>query len=226
MFSLNYSLVLRMAMVDNISRAKVASDSAGERHLATTRNSPESTELSRLISRSQAGELEAFEQLYNLYKKKVYGLAFNLSRDHQTSEDLVQEIFMKIFSSIQDIKQPELFPAWVYRISLNTCYSHLRRQKTFGEKLNVLTPVDEGQSDEAFDSRQDDLARAANEALTLLPEKLRTVFLLHEVDGLTHEEIASFLGCQVGTSKSQLFKARMKLRKILKKKNLLKGESL
>lgn len=223
MFSLNYSLVLRMAMADNISRAKAASDSAGERHLATTRNPQESTELSSLISRSQAGELEAFEQIYNLYKKKIYGLAFNLTRDHQTSEDLVQEIFMKIFSSIQDIKRPELFPAWVYRISLNTCYSHLRRQKTFEEKLNVLTPIDEGLSDEAFDSRQDDLSQAINKALSLLPEKLRTVFILHEVGGLTHEEIASILGCQVGTSRSQLFKARMKLRKILKKQKLLEG---
>jgi RNA polymerase sigma-70 factor (ECF subfamily) len=130
---------------------------------------------------------------------------------------------MKVFSTIKNMDRPELFPAWVYRISLNTCYSYLRREKILDEKLETLTPVDEGQGDRAFDSSQDDLSRAINEALSLLPEKLRTIFILHEVDGLTHEEIATVIGCQVGTSKSQLFKARMKLRKILKKKRLLEG---
>jgi len=224
MFALNNSLVLRMAMADNIiSRRNPASDLTGERILATSPGSPQAVDLTALISRSQAGSLEAFEQLYNLYKNKVYGLTFNLTRDHQTAEDLTQDIFMKIFSAIKDIDRPELFPAWVYRIALNTCYSHLRREKVYEEKLEIAVPADEGQSDKSFDSRHDDLARAVNEALASLPEKLRTVFLLHEVDGLTHEEIASVLGCQVGTSKSQLFKARIKLRKILKKSQLWKG---
>ncbi|NPV82617.1 MAG: sigma-70 family RNA polymerase sigma factor, partial [Candidatus Aminicenantes bacterium] len=160
---------------------------------------------------------------YNLFKHKVYGLAFNLTRDHQMAEDLTQDIFLKVFSSIKSVDRPELFPAWVYRIALNTCYSHLRREKVYDEKLEMMAPEDESQADSAFDSRHDDLARAVKEAVARLPERLRTVFLLHEVDGLTHEEIAETLGCQVGTSKSQLFKARMKLRKILKKQQLLKG---
>lgn len=223
MLAVNYSLVLRMAMTDNISRIARAGETTGERFLETNSKSSQPADLAELISRSQAGQLQAFEQLYNLYKRKVYGLAYNLTRDHQTAEDLVQDIFMKIFSAINDIDRPELFPAWVYRLALNTCYSHLRREKTYGEKLEVLAPVDEGQADESFDSRPDDLTRAVNEALARLPEKLRTVFLLHEVDGLTHEEIAAVLGCQPGTSKSQLFKARMKLRQILKKKKLLEG---
>ncbi|MDH7493654.1 MAG: RNA polymerase sigma factor [Candidatus Saccharicenans sp.] len=191
--------------------------------METKPKSSQPADLAELIRRSGSGQLEAFEQLYHLYKKKVYGLAYNLTRDHQTAEDLVQDIFLKVFAAIKDIDQPELFPAWVYRVALNTCYSHLRREKTYGEKLEILAPVDEGQADEAFDSRSDDLWRAVNQALARLPEKLRTVFLLHEVDGLTHEEIATVLGCQPGTSKSQLFKARMKLRKILKKQKLLKG---
>ncbi|MGB9765197.1 MAG: RNA polymerase sigma factor [Candidatus Saccharicenans sp.] len=179
--------------------------------------------LAELIRRSQAGQLEAFEQLYNLYIKKVYGLAFNLTHNHQAAEDLSQDIFIKIFSAINDIDQPELFPAWVYRIALNTCYSHLRREKTINRKLEEILPADEGQPDGNFDTTEDDLARWVNKALADLPAKLRSVFLLHEVEGLTHEEIAEVLGCQVGTSKSQLFKARMKLQKILRKKNLLKG---
>jgi RNA polymerase sigma-70 factor (ECF subfamily) len=220
---LNNSLVLRMTMFDNIGRTTPVSASKGGRLLETIKRIPQSADLSSLIRSCQSGNLEAFEQLYGLYKKKVYGLAFSLTRNHQTAEDLVQDIFMKVFSTIKNMDRPELFPAWVYRISLNTCYSYLRREKILDEKLETLTPVDEGQGDRAFDSSQDDLSRAINEALSLLPEKLRTIFILHEVDGLTHEEIATVVGCQVGTSKSQLFKARMKLRKILKKKRLLEG---
>ncbi len=225
MTSLNL-LVFRMVMVDNNSKTVLASDFSGERLLDPRQKTQPAADLTELILRSKSGHLEAFEQLYNLYKRKVYGLVFNLTRNHQTAEDLTQEIFMKVFAAIQTIEQPELFPTWVYRISLNTCYSYSRREKTFDQKLEVMAQVEEGNSDEAFDSRQDDLARAVSEAVAQLPEKLRTVFLLHEVEGLTHEEIAKNLGCQVGTSKSQLFKARMKLRKILKKKSLLKGEKL
>ncbi|MDD8031934.1 MAG: RNA polymerase sigma factor [Acidobacteriota bacterium] len=223
MVYLNNSLVLRMIMFDNISRMTPARTATGGQPLETTEKIPQSTDLSGLIRNSQSGNLEAFEQLYSLYKKKVYGLAFNLTSNHQTAEDLVQDIFVKIFSSLKDMDQPELFPAWVYRISLNTCYSYLRRQKILEKKYEVLTPIDEGQRDQTFDSRQNDLSQAINEAISLLPEKLRTIFILHEVDGLTHDEIATVVGCQVGTSKSQLFKARMKLRKILGKKRLLEG---
>ncbi|HAV40879.1 MAG TPA: RNA polymerase subunit sigma-24 [Acidobacteria bacterium] len=181
--------------------------------------------LDELIQRSQQGQLEAFEGLYNLYKNKVYGLAYSLTRNQQTAEDLTQDIFIKIFSAIQEVNQPDYFPAWVYRLSLNTCYSYLRRQRTLDEKLSLLTPAEESQNGRDFDSQPGDLARAIQEALCYLPEKLRMVFVLHEVEGLTHEEIAGLLNCQAGTSKSQLFKARLKLRKILRKKNLLGGKS-
>lgn len=191
--------------------------------METIPKSPQTGDLTELISQARSGNLEAFEKLYNLFKNRVYGLAFNLTRNHQVSEDLTQEIFLKIFSALNDIDRPELFPAWVYRISLNTCYSWLRREKTGDEKIEEMVPAGETPVEHSFDSRTDDLTRAVQEALNRLPEKLRTVFLLHEVEGLTHEEIAETLGCQVGTSKSQLFKARMKLRKMLEKQKLWKG---
>jgi len=219
----NNSLVLTMTMPDNMDRICRSRDLSGERLLEQMPKTEEKALLAGLIRRSQQGELAAFEGIYNLFKKKVYGLAFSLARDHQISEDLTQDIFIKIFSSIKEIEQTELFPAWVYRVSLNTCYSFLRRQTTLDGKLESFTPVGEGQSDDAFDSRRDDLSRVINEALAMLPENLKTIFILHEVEGLKHEEIARILGCQVGTSKSQLFKARMKLRNILKKHKLLEG---
>ncbi len=224
MFADHNSLVLRMAIADNIiGRKNQLSDLSGERILAENHGSVQSGNLTEVIRRSRAGDLQAFEELYNLFKRKVYGLAFSITRDHQTAEDLTQDVFIKVFSAIREIDRPELFPAWVYRIALNTCYSYLRREKVYEEKMEMAAPAEEGTIDGSFDSRDDDLARAVHEALARLPEKLRTVFLLHEVEGLTHEEIARMLGCQVGTSKSQLFKARMKLRKILKRKELGKG---
>jgi RNA polymerase sigma-70 factor (ECF subfamily) len=219
----NNSLVLMMTMPDNMSRIGFSRDLSGEKLLEQIPKTDEQVLLAGLIRRSQEGDMAAFGGIYNLFKKKVYGLAFSFTRDHQTSEDLTQDVFLKVFSSIREIEQTELFPAWVYRISLNTCYSFLRREKSFEDKLDTLKRVEEAHSDRAFDSPQDDLSRLITDALALLPKNLKTVFILHEVEGLKHEEIARILGCQVGTSKSQLFKARMKLRKILKKHKLLEG---
>ena len=166
------------------------------------------------------------EGLYNLYKKKVFGLAYRLTRNQQVAEDLTQDIFLKIFSSIQDVRQAGLFPAWVYRLSVNTCYSYLRRERSLEQKLSLIAPEEENQIGQDYDPAARELAAAVQEALSYLPEKLRIVFVLHEVEGLTHEEIGAMLGCQPGTSKSQLFKARLKLRKILRKKRLLGGKKL
>ncbi|NPV83124.1 MAG: hypothetical protein HPY46_06035, partial [Candidatus Aminicenantes bacterium] len=80
--------------------------------METRQETPQAAEMAELISRSQSGSLEAFEELYNLFKHKVYGLAFNLTRDHQMAEDLTQDIFLKVFSSIKSVDRPELFPAW------------------------------------------------------------------------------------------------------------------
>lgn len=217
------SMVLNGAMSDNIKIDYLTEEFRGNRAVETTEKNRSAADLNGLIWQARSGNLEAFEKLYNLFKNRVYGLAFNLTRNHQVSEDLTQEIFLKIFSSMGDMDRPEFFPAWVYRIALNTCYTWLKREKTGDEKLEKMVPRGEERIDDLFDSRADDLTRAVQEALSRLPEKLRTVFLLHEVEGLTHEEIAETLGCQVGTSKSQLFKARMKLRKMLEKQKLWKG---
>lgn len=180
--------------------------------------------LEELLGCCRQGQLEAMEGLYNLYKKKVFGLAYRLTRHQQVAEDLTQDIFLKIFSSLPEVKRADLFPAWVYRLAVNTCYSYLRRERSLEQKLRLLVPEEAKQNRQEHDPAAGDLAKAVQQALSSLPEKLRMVFILHEVEGLTHEEIGARLGCQSGTSKSQLFKARLKLRKILRKKHLLGGK--
>jgi len=228
MTSLNKSLALDASPNENIRKNQASSwnDEEKREEAMENKDQAEDSNLEDLLGRSQQGQLEAMEGLYNLYKKKVFGLAYRLTRNQQVAEDLTQDIFLKIFSSIQDVRQAGLFPAWVYRLSVNTCYSYLRRQRSLDQKLSLIAPEEENQIGQDYDPAARELAAAVQEALSYLPEKLRIVFVLHEVEGLTHEEIGAMLGCQPGTSKSQLFKARLKLRKILRKKRLLGGKKL
>ncbi|HNS05422.1 MAG TPA: RNA polymerase sigma factor [Candidatus Saccharicenans sp.] len=228
MTSLNKSLALDASPNENIRKNQASSwnDEEKREEAMENKDQAEDSNLEDLLGRSQQGQLEAMEGLYNLYKKKVFGLAYRLTRNQQVAEDLTQDIFLKIFSSIQDVRQARLFPAWVYRLSVNTCYSYLRRERSLDQKLSLIAPEEENQIGQDYDPAARELAAAVQEALSYLPEKLRIVFVLHEVEGLTHEEIGAMLGCQPGTSKSQLFKARLKLRKILRKKRLLGGKKL
>ncbi|HPB59837.1 MAG TPA: RNA polymerase sigma factor [Candidatus Saccharicenans sp.] len=228
MTSLNKSLALDASPNENIRKNQASSwnDEEKREEAMENKDQAEDSNLEDLLGRSQQGQLEAMEGLYNLYKKKVFGLAYRLTRNQQVAEDLTQDIFLKIFSSIQDVRQAGLFPAWVYRLSVNTCYSYLRRERSLEQKLSLIAPEEENQIGQDYDPAARELAAAVQEALSYLPEKLRIVFVLHEVEGLTHEEIGAMLGCQPGTSKSQLFKARLKLRKILRKKRLLGGKKL
>ena len=228
MTSLNKSLALDASPNENIRKNQASSwnDEEKREEAMENKDQAEDSNLEDLLGRYQQGQLEAMEGLYNLYKKKVFGLAYRLTRNQQVAEDLTQDIFLKIFSSIQDVRQAGLFPAWVYRLSVNTCYSYLRRERSLEQKLSLIAPEEENQIGQDYDPAARELAAAVQEALSYLPEKLRIVFVLHEVEGLTHEEIGAMLGCQPGTSKSQLFKARLKLRKILRKKRLLGGKKL
>ena len=228
MTSLNKSLALDASPNENIRKNQASSwnDEEKREEAMENKDQAEDSNLEDLLGRSQQGQLEAMEGLYNLYKKKVFGLAYRLTRNQQVAEDLTQDILLKIFSSIQDVRQAGLFPAWVYRLSVNTCYSYLRRERSLEQKLSLIAPEEENQIGQDYDPAARELAAAVQEALSYLPEKLRIVFVLHEVEGLTHEEIGAMLGCQPGTSKSQLFKARLKLRKILRKKRLLGGKKL
>ncbi len=177
---------------------------------------PADAELARLIERSQKGDERAMEAIYGRYKTALFNLAYRYTTDRATAEDLLQEIFIKIFTHIGGVNRVETFTAWVYRIALNTCYSHLRTRRVEVRNAVPLEDVEpfihSGRNDEAGG----DLRKHLEDAIALLPRGLREVFILHDVQGFKHGEIARTLGLSAGTSKSQLFKARLKLRQILK----------
>jgi RNA polymerase sigma-70 factor (ECF subfamily) len=177
--------------------------------------------LSSLIMRSQQGDERAMEEIYDRYKKPLFNLAYRYTFDRVTAEDLLQDIFIKIFTHMKDVQKDETFVAWMYRIAVNTCYSFLRRRQSRGGQMIALSEV-EGKKEEAvYDGHEGSLAGPLDRALQELPERLRAVFLLHDVQGYKHGEIARMLGVSVGTSKSQLFKARMRIREWLKEKKAL-----
>jgi len=174
-----------------------------------------------LVERSRRGDARAMEAIYERYKRPLFNLAFRFTYNSTVAEDLLQDIFIKVFTHLDDVQNVETFSGWIYRIGLNTCYSYLRRKKVEAQRSIPLSEI-EGKMEEAcYDTQEKEMKKPLDEAIQSLPEKLKAIFLLHDVQGFKHEEIAKTLGCSVGTSKSQLFKARMRIRQFLKEKQVL-----
>jgi RNA polymerase sigma-70 factor (ECF subfamily) len=177
--------------------------------------------LSSLILRSRQGDERAMEEIYDRYKKPLFNLAYRYTFDRVAAEDLLQDIFIKIFTHMKDVQRDETFVAWMYRIAVNACYSFLRSRRSRDGKTLSISEI-EGRKEEAvYDGHENSLAKPLDEAIRELPERLRSVFLLHDVQGYKHEEIARMLGISAGTSKSQLFKARIRIREWLKENKAL-----
>ena len=176
--------------------------------------------LRELIQRSQEGDTAAMEVLYEHFKRPLFSLIYRHTYHFQTAEDLLQDVFLKIFSHIKEINDFETFKAWSFRIALNSCYSYLRSKK---RKLRETIPLDEveGKIKENHDVHQRSMRKPLDEAIERLPHRLKSVFILHDVQGFKHKEISKMLGCSEGTSKSQLFKARMRIRAYLRDKQAI-----
>lgn len=168
--------------------------------------------LSDLIKRGREGDTQAMEAIYEQYKRPLFNLIYRFTNNFHTAEDLLQETFLKIFSHLQDVEKVELFKHWLYRIAVNTCYSYLRGTRVKHRKTVSLSEI-EGRLEEKTNKSQDrEMRSSLDEAIKSLAPKLKCVFLLHDVQGFKHEEIAQMFGWSVGTSKSQLFKARMRIK--------------
>jgi RNA polymerase sigma-70 factor (ECF subfamily) len=211
----NVALASGLEMADNFPMSRSGNDEG-----ATFRGTTQNGHLAELIARGRTGDLTAMEEIYGRYKTALFHLASRYARDRATAEDLLQEIFIKVFTHLGDIDRVETFTAWVYRVALNTCYSYLRGARTEIEKSVPLDEIEGTLASGAADEAAGDFRKPLDEAIEQLPRRLKEIFLLHDVQGFKHEEIARLLGLSVGTSKSQLFKARLRLRGILKAKGM------
>jgi RNA polymerase sigma-70 factor (ECF subfamily) len=169
------------------------------------------------------GDLGAFEELYERHNRRVYSLCLRMTQNPHEAEDLAQEAFIQLFRKIGSFRGESAFTTWLHRLTVNQCLMHFRKRSVKLEKTTEEgeTPVQIVRGTENPNAMPILDRIALDHALSQLPPGYRTVFVLHDVEGHEHEEIARKLGVAVGTSKSQLHKARMKLRKILKSRSFL-----
>ena len=163
-----------------------------------------------------------FERLYKMYSRRVYALCFRLSRNTEEAEDLTQEAFLQVFRKIDTFRGESAFATWLYRLVLNVALMRLRKKRPPENPLELDansnhesgTPLHRyGVPDAALTGAIDRVQ--LERAIAGLPPGYKVVFLLHDVEGYDHHEIAEILGWAQGTSKSQLHKARLKLRDLL-----------
>ncbi len=174
-----------------------------------------------LAQAAGAGDMQAFEQLYQRHSRRVYSLCLRMTGNVSEAEDLTQEVFIQLFRKIGSFRGESAFTTWLHRLTVNQVLMHFRKRSVKLEQTTDEgdTPVQIVRGTENPNSMPVVDRIALDKAIKQLPPGYRTVFILHDIEGHEHEEIARMLGCSVGTSKSQLHKARMKLRDLLRQQN-------
>ncbi len=173
--------------------------------------------------RAQEGDHQAFAQLYSLHKRRIYSLCLRMVGNVAEAEDLTQEAFLQLHRKIGTFRGDSAFSTWLHRLAINVVLMQLRKKGLSVVSLDqAMEPTpDEGPGrsfgapDLALTGAIDRLA--LERAISGLPAGYRLIFILHDIEGFEHNEIASMLDCSIGNSKSQLHKARLKLRDALRK---------
>jgi RNA polymerase sigma-70 factor, ECF subfamily len=173
------------------------------------------------IERAKNGDAEAFEVLYNLHKRRVYSLCLRMTANTAQAEDLTQEAFLQLFRKIGTFRGESAFSTWLHRMAVNVVLMHLRKKGLPVVSLEETIETEEEAPRKELGAQDPVLAGSVDRlqlqrAVEDLPPGYRTIFVLHDVEGYEHNEIAGLVGCSIGNSKSQLHKARMKLREFLK----------
>ena len=173
-----------------------------------------------LIRRVQAGDETAFADLFNTHKGKIYSLCLRMTSNTAEAEDLTQDAFLQVFRKLATFRGDSALSTWLYRVAVNTVLMHFRKKGLRPVSLDEPASKEPdapkrelGKIDGRLSTSVDRIA--LTRAMEGLPAGYRTIFLLHEVKGYEHHEIANLLRCSVGNSKSQLHKAKMKMRELL-----------
>ncbi|HMD38485.1 MAG TPA: sigma-70 family RNA polymerase sigma factor [Candidatus Acidoferrum sp.] len=184
--------------------------------------SPRSATEAEAIRLAQAGDAAAFEALYQLHGRRVYALCLRMVGNPSDAEDLMQEAFLQLFRKIATFRGESAFSTWLHRMTVNVVLMRLRKKTLPAASLEETTEPDEETGGPRKDIGAPDLRLSGavdrvnlERSIEKLPPGYRTVFVLHDVQGFEHNEIAGIMGCSVGNSKSQLHKARTRLRELL-----------
>ncbi|TDJ33754.1 MAG: sigma-70 family RNA polymerase sigma factor [Gammaproteobacteria bacterium] len=166
---------------------------------------PEREREQRVVDRARDGDMAAFEELYRRHAGRVYAVCLRLVRDPARAEDLSQEAFVRAWRGLKGFRGESRLSSWLHRIAVNVALRDLRRNSRHETELDESAHAAPGRSD---NSARWDLERA----IQSLPDRARTVFVLHDIEGYSHEEVGKLAGMATGTSKAQLHRARKLLR--------------
>ncbi|MBI3650297.1 MAG: sigma-70 family RNA polymerase sigma factor [Acidobacteria bacterium] len=164
-----------------------------------------SYDLETTIAACKAGDRQAFHTLFEAYKDRVYSIAFHFSGETDLAKDITQQVFLKLFTCINQFRHDAEFTTWLYRLVANACVDEQRKQKRFvpfTHGVEVQNLLAHGSQEETYAKRQ--VSASVQTAIAALSPKLRLPILLKYVEGLSYEEIAATLGCSIGTVSSRL----------------------
>jgi RNA polymerase sigma factor (sigma-70 family) len=184
-------------------------------------NEPQGPTDGELVLQSQQGDVHAFDELVERYHGKIYGLTYNMTSNREDAEDLTQEVFVKAFQALPRFQGKSSFYTWLYRIAVNKTINY-RKKRNRKRALSLDQFDQEIKTDEVYHDLTSkgsplrnvsltELQKKMNEALQTLSEKHRTVVVMHDMQGIPHEEIAKVVGASVGTIRSRLFYARRQM---------------
>ena len=170
-----------------------------------------------LCQMAAAGNIAAFELIYQRYHRRTYSLTLRMTSSQTEAEDLTQEVFIQLFRKVGSFRGDSAFSTWLHRLTVNQVLMHFRRRSVKNEKTSEDGEMPEQTVNGTANPRKMQVVDriALKNAIAELPNGYRNVFVLHDVEGYEHEEVARLLKISVGTSKSQLHKARLKLRGLL-----------
>lgn len=174
-----------------------------------------------IVARAQSGDSDAFSDLYRQHRRRVFSVCMRIVRDFSLAEDLTQDTFLQAHRKLASFRGDSVFSTWLHRMAVNTALMHLRKRVLAAVSLDqLMESIPEERAGRSFGTR--DLMQAGvvdrlaiEQALATMAPGYRSIFLLHDVEGLDHSEIATMLHCSCGNTKSQLHKARRVLRKAL-----------
>ena len=184
-----------------------------------------------VLARAQAGDHQAYAQLYALHKRRIYSLCLRMVGNVAEAEDLTQEAFLQLHRKIATFRGDSAFSTWLHRLAINVVLMQLRKKGLSLISLDeAMEPTPQEGPSRSFGAPDLTLTGAIDRlalerAVADLPAGYRLIFILHDVEGFEHNEIASMLDCSIGNSKSQLHKARLKLRDALRAQTSAKEQS-
>ncbi len=167
-----------------------------------------------LIKRFIEGDESAFSILMIRHKEKVRSIVFITVNNHDVVDDISQEVFLIVYKNLNKFRFESQFTTWLYRITVNKCKDYLRKMKI----RSIFSPINEWEHEFGYTPNQEniDIKEIVQNAISKLPEKLRIPLLLKDIEGLSYQEIAESIQCEIGTVKSRIFRAREGLKNILK----------